>query len=202
MKLFFKLLLFFLSFQIVQAQDSEEMETNEEIGFRVFLGGSKAFALDDRFVGDAYDLKAGAEIGVQYFITQNWFAGVQVDVLWTGVTNSDRLGGIIKTRIISSSIHGGYMISLSENLELSGKLGLGHGRYAHRASENGRSFHDDAFILYGEPRIAYLFRDGFGIYLGLNFRLDNMRIETSEQFQDYFSRSSRLAPTIGAQFSF
>ncbi|MCP9199345.1 hypothetical protein MKO06_05470 [Gramella sp. GC03-9] len=202
MKLYFKCFILFFVLHGANAQNEEETESDSDAGIKVFVGGSKPFALDDNFIGDSYNLKYGAEVGVLYLFTDHWFAGAQVDVLWTDVTNSEKLGGINRTRIISSSLNGGYLTSLTGSLEFSAKLGFGHARYANRASENGRAFHDDAFITYLEPKLAYLINDGIGIYLGLNFRYDNMSIKTSDQYEDYFSSSTRLAPTVGAQFSF
>ncbi|MUP45169.1 hypothetical protein E0K83_05355 [Gramella sp. BOM4] len=202
MKLFFKCLILFFVLQTAIAQNGEEEKSNPDVGIRIFVGGSKAFAIDDKFIGDAYNLKFGAEVGGYYLFTDHWFAGAQVDVLWTDVTNSEKLGGINRTRIISSSVNGGYLTDLTGSLEFSAKLGFGHARYANRATENGRAFHDDAFITYLEPKLAYQIDDGLAIYLGLNFRYDKMSIETSETYQDYFGSSTRLVPTIGAQFNF
>lgn len=202
MRLIFKCLILFFVLHSAYAQSGEATESASDVGIKVFVGGSKPFALDNKFIGDSYNLKYGAEVGAIYLLTEHWFAGAQVDVVWTDVIDSGKLGGVTRTRIISSSLNAGYLATLTESLEFSAKLGLGHGRYANRASANGRAFHDDAFITYLEPKLTYLFIDNFGIYLGLNFRYDTMSIETSGQFEDYFSSSTRLAPTLGTQFSF
>ena len=188
--------------QPVHAQTEKEKSSNSSQKFQTFIGASKSFALDKNFIGDAYYLKYGVELGGAYLITENFFAGVQIDMLKTEVETPAAIGGIVNSRIVSSSINIGYLLQMFKNLDLSAKLGLGHARYAHKADPNGRSFHDDAFITYLEPRFIYHWDKTFGIYLGFNLRYDKMNIRTSEFYEDYFESSTRAALNLGAQFSF
>ncbi len=202
MRLFIKISIFILIFQSLSAQTEEENVSDSRNRFQTFIGVSKSFALDENFIGDSYNLKYGAELGGAYLFTENIFAGLQFDVLWTNAEDIIASGGIKRTRIISSSINAGYILNLIESLDLSAKIGIGHGRYANDAVGSERNFHDDAFITYVEPKLTYSLDETFGVYLGFNYRYDKMSIETSEFYEEYFGSSARGSLNLGAHFSF
>ena len=200
MKLFIKAFIIILMFQSFAAKAQEADSTASKRSFQFFVGYSEPFAFDDRFMGDAYRLQYGAEAGAAYIFAKNFLIGAQIDVLSTEVEDPEAVGGVQETRIISSSANLGYILNLMENLDISAKLGLGHVRYVNQAAV-GKRFHDDAFITYIKPKLTYNIDKVLGVYLSFTFRRDNLNIETSDSYSEYFESSTRGALSLGVQFS-
>lgn len=199
--------LFFLFFipgcLSVTAQNDDSVENKQEEQYRkfhIYAGFNNNFSVGDGFITDAYKLKPGVEMGGYFMISRNIFVGFQFDFFRAQAVKPEKLARVQETKIISSSLHLGYKFSLSEKLDLSLRAGLGHARYTNRP-QIGKNFHDDAFFIYAQPRLNWLFTKSWSLYLAASVRNDNLRIETSPDFQDYFNNSTRIPVSLGMQLS-
>lgn len=195
------LIFFFLGISVATAQEMKDSTENGKEKYKRFLvysGMNRNVSVGDGFIADDYKLNIGGELGLDFMITKNLLAGFQFDLFNATATNPDNLAGVQRTRITSSSLHFGYRFSLSKTFFLNLNAGFGHARYSNKASYGGK-FHDDASFLYAQPKLVYNFTENWSVYLAAAMRRDNLKIDTSPDYEEYFDSSTRIPVSLGIQ---
>lgn len=199
-KLTFLFFLFCILTVIAQEDESLGNEQEQYEKFHIYAGLNNNFPIGNGFITDAYKLKIGVEVGGEFMISKYFFGGIQFDLFRANAIKPEKLAGVQETKIVSSSLHLGYKFNLRKKLDLSLIAGLGHARYANEPFL-GNTFHDDAFFIYAQPRLTYLFAKNWSFYLAAAVRNDNLKIKTSPDFQEYFNNSTRIPVSAGVQLS-
>lgn len=200
-RLFFLCSIFGFLSGFSQEQNSKENEQEKQYQiFHFYAGLNHNSTIGDGFIADAYTLQTGGEVGGDFMISKHIFGGFQFDFLKANALEPEKLAGVKHTRIVSSSLHLGYKFYLGEKYNLSLRVGLGHARYANEP-KMGKTFHDDAFFMYTQSRLAWLFTNNWSLYLAAAVRHDNLKIETSPDFQEYFNNSTRIPVSVGVLLS-
>lgn len=197
---FILFLILFLPFNLnAQENDSISWKPNHFNRVQFNLGLNKSLVMGDGFLKDAYNVKLGTDFSADFYLDRNWYLGSRFTLLKTEITKPEEIGNIRATSIFTVGIQGGYVYEFNDRYHLDLVGGVGYTSYNHK-SKFGTNFHDSATTIWIGPKLNYRITNFFGIYGGLEYRIDFMNIKAPAELQDYFGNSNFVSLNLGVRF--
>lgn len=176
-----------------------EEKDNSILGY-VNFGINHNVGIGDNIISKNFDGRTGFNVGFGMNVYKKIIAGVDYSLFYNTIKDKSLVGQYSRSNVSFFQFQVGYYLSLSNNLKLIPRFGIGPIEYNNQKANI--KFNDTGTGIAILPEINYIISDNFAIYLAPTYRRDFMQTEAPEEVRDFFRKVNYFQFRFGINLFF
>lgn len=191
-------LLFFVSMGVLGQEAEKKPSIEFEPGFHI--GWSQAIATGKTALNDGYSAAGGGNVQLDLVNYRNILLGVGASAQLFNVTDPSIVGEFESAAYSSVYVAASYKYRFSKRWILLPSIGVGASRFRIRESNDlSPSFQKGREVRIGST-INFQLDKAFWMYVGAGYTWSKMGINTTPEFENYYSNFSHVQFQLGLYF--